>query len=73
MQEKLKELGYIDASQDGVIGYYKTYKGFRLFVGCNIGVDRWFACLTIGRIEIMIPGVVNDEWLVGFDKENEGW
>lgn len=69
----LKDLGFIDSSDGDVVGYYKTYKGFRLFVATKKGNTKWVASVTVGRIEISIPLTVDAMWVFGFNEENNGY
>ena len=73
MEETLKQLGFINCSDADNTGYYKTYKGYRLFVAKN-NLDRnWVASITVGKIEISIPLVVDKFWVFGFNEENGGY
>jgi len=67
-------LGFIENSDDEFEGFYKTYKGFRLFVVKKKQDKHWFASVTVGnKIEISIPLTVDPMWLAGFDTENNGY
>ena len=72
MEETLKQLGFINASDESHIGYYKTYKGFRLFVARSTSEDKWGAVITVGKMEISIPLLVDKYWVYGFNEENGG-
>lgn len=73
MEDTLKELGFINTTDQHVEGWYKTYKGFRLFIGRNVGGDKYMACITVRDIEISIPLTVDKFWVFGFDQENNDY
>lgn len=69
MKELLQSLNFKNIPQHGVDAWSKIYNGFILFiVAAPTGV--FLASITVGKVEISLPQLINDNWVSYFDKEN---
>lgn len=72
MLATLKELDFIQNSDDEFITFYKTYNDLRLFVKqekCDIS-KNWIAGISCKGVEIYIPLVINEYWVFEFNEQN---
>lgn len=73
MEETLNNLGFINISDETHKGYYKTFKGYKLFVAKPLNQEHWFATIEFPNQSISIPLTVNKFWVFGFNEENNGY
>ena len=66
----LNDLEFKYVPQDGIESWVKEYDGFRLFVAIS-STNKFIPALVVGEIEVLLPSVPNDYWLLDFDKDNK--
>jgi len=71
METLLSQLNFNRTTETDIVGYSKAFPGkFVLFVARNTDSNKWIASITVGTIEISIPGTVDGEWVSYFVIEN---
>lgn len=76
MEDSLRKLNFLPTEYlPGVMGFYKIYMpesggAFTLFVG-SIFVKGLYVCsIVVGKLEISVPGFIDEAWITQFDTEN---
>ena len=67
--ETLKELDFKYIPQEGCDAWSKIYSGFILFI-VKAPNNKLLACITVGKIEISLPNIPDEYWVIEFDREN---
>ena len=65
----LKELGFKYIPYEGFDAWSKMYKGFILFIA-KAPNNEFLASITVGKLEISLPLIPNEYWVIEFDIEN---
>lgn len=59
---------------NGIIikSWYKSYGPTQLWIAYDNRKQDGvlFACLRVGKVEIMLPNVTDTQWIIDFDTEN---
>jgi len=72
MLATLKELDFIQISDDEFITFYKKYTDLRIFVRqekSDIN-KNWIAGISVKGVEIYIPLVINEYWVFEFNEQH---
>jgi hypothetical protein len=65
----LKELRFKYIPQEGCDAWSKIYNGFILFI-VKAPNGKILSSITVGHIEISLPNIVDEYWVIDFDREN---
>ena len=68
VRKTLNELGFVRLKSDED-SYCKDYKTFKLLI--LILPDRLIAALKIGSLEISLPNLIDEYWIIDFDNRNK--
>jgi len=66
----MEELGFLYIPQEGCHAWSKVYKGFILFV-VNAPNGKLLASITVGKLEISLPDIPDEYWIINFDSDNQ--
>ena len=67
--QTLKELDFKYIPQEGCDAWSKMYKGFILFI-VKAPNDKLLASITVRQLEISLPNIPDEYWVIEFDREN---
>jgi|VirMetMinimDraft_7_1064189.scaffolds.fasta_scaffold59848_2 hypothetical protein len=67
--QTLKELNFKYIPQEGCDAWSKMYKGFILFI-VKAPNGKLLSSITVGKLEISLPLIQYEYWVIDFDREN---
>ncbi len=65
----MKELDFKYIPQEGCDAWSKMYKGFILFI-VKAPNGKLLTCITVGKLEISLPLIPDEYWVIEFDRLN---